>query len=152
MANPLKKTFVFLGLADEEDYDERYAPTAAVNTTATAPRGGAQVTPMRPTRASKGAPLPSAMNEIVTVHPKAYADARIIAENFREGIPVIMNLSQMTEHDAKRLIDFASGLTLGLFGSIDRVTSQVFLLSPESVAVSGDDPANTGEVDRTFVN
>jgi cell division inhibitor SepF len=43
-------------------------------------------------------------------------------------------------------------LTQGLFGSIDRVTSQVFLLSPENVAVSGDDPANTGEVDRTFVN
>jgi cell division inhibitor SepF len=151
MANPLKKTFVFLGLADEEDYDERYAPTAAVNT-AVAPRAGGQVTPMRPARAAKGAPLHSAMNEIVTVHPKTYADARIIAENFREGIPVIMNLSQMTEHDAKRLIDFASGLTLGLFGSIDRVTSQVFLLSPESVAVSGDDAANTGEVDRTFVN
>lgn len=151
MANPLKKTFVFLGLADEEDYDERYAPTAAVQTGAQT-RGGAQVTPMRPARAPKGAPVHSAMNEIVTVHPKTYADARIIAENFREGIPVIMNLSQMTEHDAKRLIDFASGLTLGLFGSIDRVTSQVFLLSPESVAVSGDDPANTGEVDRTFVN
>jgi cell division inhibitor SepF len=151
MANPLKKSLVFLGLADEEDYDVDYAPAAASHQTGAQPRG-AQVTPMRAARAPKGAPVASAMNEIVTVHPKAYVDARIIAENFREGIPVIMNLSQMNEHDAKRLIDFASGLTQGLFGSIDRVTSQVFLLSPENVAVSGDDPANTGEVDRTFVN
>lgn len=151
MANPLKKSLVFLGLADEEDYDVDYAPTAAAPQTGAQPRG-AQVTPLRSTRAQKNAPVASAMNEIVTVHPKAYADARIIAENFREGIPVIMNLQQMNEHDAKRLIDFASGLTLGLYGSIDRVTSQVFLLSPENVAVSGDDPANTGEVDRTFVN
>lgn len=90
------------------------------------------------------------LNEIVTVRPKVYADARVIAENFRDGIPVIMDLSSMNDHDAKRLIDFASGLSQGLRGSIERVTSKVFLLSPESVTVSGDEPANTGEVDSTF--
>mgnify|MGYP000122481827 CR=1 FL=1 len=40
--------------------------------------------------------------------------------------------------DARRLIDFASGLSLGLYGRIERVTSKVFLLSPENVAISGD--------------
>ncbi|MBN9184007.1 MAG: cell division protein SepF, partial [Microbacterium sp.] len=53
-------------------------------------------------------------------------------------IPVIINLSQMSDADARRLIDFASGLSLGLYGRIERVTSKVFLLSPENVAVSGD--------------
>ena len=72
------------------------------------------------------------------MHPKQYRDAQVIAENFREGIPVIINLSQMSDADARRLIDFASGLSLGLYGRIERVTSKVFLLSPENVAVSGD--------------
>lgn len=149
MANPLKKSLVFFGLADEEDYDERYETTPVQRGGATA--RSAQVTAI-PTRAQKNAPVSHGVHEIVTVQPKTYADARTIAEAFREGVPVIMNLTNVTEHDAKRIIDFASGLTLGLFGSIDRVTSKVFVLSPESVAVSGDDPANTGEVDPTFVN
>ena len=148
MSNPLKKTMVFLGLAEEDGYEEAHAP-AVHHTTSVAPRGGA-VTPMRPTRAAKSAPALSDGYEIVTVQPKVYADAKAIAENFRLGIPVIMNLSQMNDHDAKRLIDFASGLTQGLYGSIDRVTSSVFLLSPANVSVSGDEPANTAEVDTTF--
>jgi cell division inhibitor SepF len=78
------------------------------------------------------------MNEILTVHPREYKDAQSIAESFRDGIPVIINLSQMSDADARRLIDFASGLSLGLYGRIERVTSKVFLLSPENVAVSGD--------------
>ena len=77
------------------------------------------------------------MNEILTVHPKQYRDAQLIAESFREGVPVIINLSQMSDADARRLIDFASGLSLGLYGRIERVTSKVFLLSPENIAVSG---------------
>ena len=58
-------------------------------------------------------PAPSAISEILTVHPKQYRDAQVIAENFRDGIPVIINLSQMSDADARRLIDFASGLSLG---------------------------------------
>jgi hypothetical protein len=83
-------------------------------------------------------PTAGTVSEILTVHPKQYRDAQIIAENFRDGIPVIINLSQMSDADARRLIDFASGLSLGLYGRIERVTSKVFLLSPENVAISGD--------------
>jgi cell division inhibitor SepF len=90
------------------------------------------------------------MNEILTVHPRAYKDAQVIAENFREGIPVIINLSQMSEPDARRLIDFASGLSLGLYGKIERVTSKVFLLSPAHVAVSGDHAEVESDVDAAF--
>ena len=147
MANPLKKTMVYLGLADEETtYD---APAyAAAPQVAPVSAGRAQVTPLRRNTAKNQAA--SDMNEIVTVHPKQYSDAKVIAENFREGVPVIMNLSQMTETDARRLIDFASGLSQGLFGKIERVTSKVFLLSPAHVAVSGDAAAETAEVDTTF--
>ena len=89
----------------------------------------------------------AAVSEIVTVHPKQYRDAQTIAENFRDGIPIIINLSQMSDADARRLIDFASGLSLGLYGRIERVTSKVFLLSPENVAVSGEGAIAQGDAD-----
>jgi cell division inhibitor SepF len=148
MANPLRKTMVYLGLADE-DYDDVMpsAPVAPVGRPETGTR--APVTPLRRPAASRHAPA-AGMNEILTVHPRQYRDAQVIAETFREGVPVIMNLSQMSEPDAKRLIDFASGLSQGLYGKIERVTSKVFLLSPEHVAVSGEQGEVETEVEAGF--
>ena len=147
MGNPLKKTMVFLGLA-EEDLDEQGAVKSEPAVQQEAPSSSAAphrvpaqrapVTPLRkvtPTRA----PASQAMNEILTVHPTEYRDAAPIAESFREGVPVILNLSRMTEPEAKRLIDFASGLSMGLNGGIERVTSKVFLLSPADVNVTAED-------------
>ena len=150
MANPLRKTMVYLGLADEEfDYEDDVpsAPAAPVAHATQAP-GRAQVTPLRrPAAKTSGQ---AEMNEILTVHPRQYKDAQVIAENFREGIPVIINLSQMTEPDARRLVDFASGLSQGLYGKIERVTSKVFLLSPAHIAVSGDQAEIDTDVDASF--
>lgn len=137
MSNPLKKTMVYLGLADEEEAYEEPAPAPRGRKPEAVVEKAAPVTPIhRPTVVRQ--PAPTAISEILTVHPKQYRDAQVIAENFRDGIPVIINLSQMSDADARRLIDFASGLSLGLYGRIERVTSKVFLLSPENVAVSGD--------------
>ncbi|MET0813299.1 MAG: cell division protein SepF [Microbacterium sp.] len=137
MSNPLKKTMVYLGLADEEEVYEEQAPQPRGRKTETVVEKAAPVTPIhRPTVVRQ--PAPSAISEILTVHPKQYRDAQVIAESFREGVPVIINLSQMSDADARRLIDFASGLSIGLYGRIERVTSKVFLLSPENVAVSGE--------------
>ncbi|NEM90017.1 cell division protein SepF [Galbitalea soli] len=155
MANPLRKTMVYLGLADEEfDYEADAAPAAAAAPVAPvaqpAPSAGrAPVTPLRRTTTPKPSGH-SDMNEILTVHPRQYKDAQVIAENFREGIPVIINLSQMTEPDARRLVDFASGLSQGLYGKIERVTNKVFLLSPAHVAVSGDQAEADSDVDASF--
>ena len=148
MANPLRKTMVYLGLADEE-YDDDVMPSAPVahHQTAQAPSRAA-VTPLR--RASSARPAAAEMNEILTVHPRQYKDAQLIAQTFREGVPVIVNLSQMSAPDAKRLIDFACGLTEGLYGKIERVTNQVFLLSPEHVAVSGEQGEVESEVEAGF--
>ncbi|MDN5764113.1 MAG: cell division protein SepF [Microlunatus sp.] len=79
------------------------------------------------------------MSRIVTVHPRTYNEARTIGEHFRDGVPVIMNLSEMEDVDAKRLVDFAAGLIFGLRGTIERVTSKVFLLSPRNVNVTAED-------------
>ncbi|MBX9718716.1 MAG: cell division protein SepF, partial [Microbacteriaceae bacterium] len=110
----------------------------------------APVTPLR-RAASARVSAPSDMNEILTVHPRAYKDAQVIAESFREGIPVIINLSQMGESEARRLVDFASGLSQGLYGRIERVTSKVFLLSPAHVATTGDTADIEPDVDASFL-
>lgn len=78
---------------------------------------------------------------ILTLHPRSYNDARTLGEHFRDGTPVIMNLSDMDDVDAKRLVDFAAGLIFGLRGSIDRVTAKVFLLTPADVQVTAEDKA-----------
>ena len=62
-----------------------------------------------------------------------------MGENFREGTPVIMNLSEMDDADAKRLVDFAAGLVFAVRGTIERVTNKVFLLSPPNVSVAAED-------------
>ena len=87
---------------------------------------------------------------ITTLHPRTYNEARTIGEHFREGTPVIMNLTEMVDSDAKRLVDFAAGLVFGLHGSIERVTNKVFLLSPANVEVTAEDKARMAE--RGFFN
>jgi cell division inhibitor SepF len=82
---------------------------------------------------------------ITTLHPRTYNEARNIGEHFRSGTPVIMNLSEMDDADAKRLVDFAAGLTFGLHGRIERVTAKVFLLSPHNVTVTAQDKARIAE-------
>ncbi len=149
MSNPLRKTMVYLGLADEEvEYEHPAASATSAPATVAAQR--APVTPLRRAAPARGAAQPE-MNEILTVHPRAYKDAQVIAESFREGVPVIMNLSQMSEPDARRLVDFASGLSEGLYGRIERVTSKVFLLSPAHVATTGDSVEVEPDVDASFL-
>lgn len=111
------------------------------------PHASASVTPLetrRPASTTAPQPTPSTnraadMYRIVTVHPRTYNEARTIGEHFRDGVPVIMNLSEMEDVDAKRLVDFAAGLIFGLRGTIERVTSKVFLLSPQNVNVTAED-------------
>ena len=111
-------------------------PAASVRPTAVA------VLPDSYDRNASGAGEPY---RITTLHPQRYDDARTIGEHFRDGTPVIMNLSEMGDPDAKRLVDFAAGLVFGLRGSIERVTQKVFLLSPANVDVTAEDKARIAE-------
>ena len=87
--------------------------------------------------------------QITALHPRTYNEARTIGEHFRKSTPVIMNLSEMDDADAKRLVDFAAGLTFGLHGRIERVTAKVFLLSPHNVSVTAQDKA---KIENGFFN
>jgi cell division inhibitor SepF len=85
------------------------------------------------------------LSRITTLHPRNYNEARLVGENYRDGTPVIMNLSEMDDNDAKRLVDFAAGLIFATRGSIERVTNKVFLLSPPNVAISAEDKERMAE-------
>ena len=82
---------------------------------------------------------PAALARITTLHPTSYNEARTIGERYRDGIPVIMNLTELDDASAKRLVDFAAGLVFALRGGFDKVTNRVFLLTPADVEVSADD-------------
>lgn len=161
MAGFMRRAMVFLGLDDEElddfdGYDD--APVAPQ-----APRRYAQE-PMEPMGAM-GAPGPSAVRPLprdiqdpsgqvivqprpirplpqqpnVKVHvvsPVRFADAQEVGDRFKSGQPVIVNLSEGDDRQlARRMIDFCSGVTYALSGSMDRVADQVFLLTPTDVEV-----------------
>jgi cell division inhibitor SepF len=148
MAGALRKTMLYLGLADDRAEHEQYLEDYDDGEVAVATEYEAQVTPLhRPTRSAlptqanatvPAASAPSELRRITTIHPRSYNDARKIGEAFREGTPVIMNLTDMDDADAKRLVDFSAGLIFGLHGAIERVTSKVFLLSPSHVELSGE--------------
>ncbi|WP_282004372.1 cell division protein SepF [Propioniciclava sinopodophylli] len=112
---------------DREQRSERALASQDASVTALEPRRPAPV------------PRTADLSRIVTVHPRTYNEARTIGEHFRDGVPVIMNLTDMEDVDAKRLVDFSAGLIFGLRGTIERVTSKVFLLSPADVNVTAED-------------
>jgi len=173
MAGTMHKMAVYLGLVEDdpryddgydsyEEYEEEYSepsepsePEAEAERPVPRSRGEFLMDPAPPPapRASTHVPGPSHaadLARITTLHPRTYNEARTIGEHFREGTPVIMNLTEMVDSDAKRLVDFAAGLIFGLHGSIDRVTNRVFLLCPANVEVTAEDKARIAE--RGFFN
>ena len=156
MPGTMRKMAVYLGLVEDDlddDYDPepqprsreasavdsspRTTPEVVARPTATALAERPPATPtasFRPTGTAAGADI----YRITTLHPRSYNDARRIGEEYREGVPVIINLTGMDDNDAKRIVDFAAGLVFGLRGSIERITNKVFLLSPANVDVGAE--------------
>ena len=82
---------------------------------------------------------------ITTFVPASYNDAKQVGEHYRQGVPVIINLTELDDRSAMRLIDFCAGLTFALHGTLERVTNKVFLLSPADVEVTAEDKARIRE-------
>src|SRR5699024_10248809 len=129
MAGALRKTMLYLGLSEPEP---EYDPATEDGQAMELDHHDQDTYPVEPVDAGQVMPLhaESALRRITTVHPRAYNDAKVIGEAFRSGTPVIINLTEMSDAEAKRLVDFSAGLVFGLRGSIERVTNKVFLLSP----------------------
>ncbi|HEX5985733.1 MAG TPA: cell division protein SepF [Nocardioides sp.] len=165
MGSAMRKMGVYLGLLEDterydddyyDEYDEQPARRDArdarglrdearlervdrLDRAESRPAPVADLTERRRPQPAAQASTVAELSRITTLHPRSYNDARTIGENFREGVPVIMNLSEMDDADAKRLVDFAAGLIFGVRGSIERVTNKVFLLSPPNVTVAAED-------------
>ena len=156
MSGSMRKIGEYLGLLEDTGrYDDEYDEYETQDVPAVAPGRAPKVREPRTAPVSdlserrRPAPGPTGvvaeLSRITTLHPSTYNEARTIGENFREGIPVIMNLSEMDDADAKRLVDFAAGLVFAVHGSIERVTNKVFLLSPPNVTVAAEDKQRMAE-------
>ncbi|MDR2253398.1 MAG: cell division protein SepF [Bifidobacteriaceae bacterium] len=124
--------------ADDEDYyyDDYEGAGEAI----------ADVTPIHAARASAHLTVAEPTHRIETAHPRNWADAKKIGLAYRESVPVIINLSHVNDADAQRLVDFASGMALAMRGRMQRITNQVFLLSPATLTTS----EITGDSSRRF--
>ena len=160
MSGAMRKIGEYLGLLEDagryDQYDGEYdgeyetqdvpavAPTRAARPREPRPAPVADLSERR-----RPAPGPTGvvaeLSRITTLHPRTYNEARTVGENFRDGTPVIMNLSEMDDNDAKRLVDFAAGLVFATRGTIERITNKVFLLSPPNVTVAAEDKARIVE-------
>jgi cell division inhibitor SepF len=122
MSNALRKMTNYLGLTEDDGTSEVVTPK---NRVTPVKRENKSLT-VAPSMTSAAKSVDAApIDRIVTITPRFYSEARAIGEYYREGNPVIMNLSDMEESERKRLIDFASGLVFGHAGTIERVTSKV---------------------------
>lgn len=88
--------------------------------------------------------------QVHLVIPKNFNDAQQIADRFKGGVPVILNLQAAEAELSKRLIDFASGLTYALDGGMQRIADKVFLLTPRNVEVSAEERARL--IEKGFFN
>ena len=159
MAGAMRKMAVYLGLVEDDrqfedqyqdDYGDEYDEYGA-ELVADDDRHDPHAPDMRPGDRRPVSQIQTTdLARITTLHPRTYNEARTIGEHFRDGTPVIMNLTEMVDSDAKRLVDFSAGLIFGLRGSIERVTNKVFLLSPSNVEVAAEDKARIAE--RGFFN
>ena len=158
------RTLVYFGIAEEEDWDEdgyvteeelerTYSDRPNVRRLAPRrrqeqfddwtdpgeqPAAAAAATPMRPRLRAADGPGSVRMHLVI---PRSFNDAQQIADRFKQDIPVILNLQSSDQELSKRLIDFASGLTYALDGSMQRVADKVFLLTPRNVEVSAEERA-----------
>jgi cell division inhibitor SepF len=169
-ADVWNRTLVYFGIAEEEDWDEdgyltdeelqrTYAERPNVRRLAprrlsrndfddwtdpepSAPSESSRTAVLRPAGRPRieAVPGPSSVRVHLVV-PRSFNDAQQIADKFKDGVPVILNLQGSDQDLAKRLIDFASGLTYALDGGMQRVADKVFLLTPRNVEVSAEERA-----------
>lgn len=166
----LRKAMHYLGLAPDDEYDDEYydepgAPAVATGRSTYVPPeppeahhtavrplprgtepGSGQVQTVRTTGVVR--PLvPQGSAKPFAMSPVSFNEAQSVADKYMAGIPVIMNLQGLERDLSRRLVDFASGLCYGMRGSMERVTNQVYLLTPSNVEVSAEEKRRLRETD-----
>lgn len=144
MAGVWKKTLTYLGLVEDEDYEELDEIGAEPEPAQV--RRLARPSHRDPSMYGSDAIVrtmpqarPAAGQSIHKSEPKRFNDAREVSDKYKDGIPVIMNLQGTDDTVARRLVDFASGLVYGLDGTIETVANRVYLLTPANMQVSAEE-------------
>lgn len=161
MSTMWKRMGTFLGFVedyDDDEYGEATEPAPAPSRDTPSLRSEpSNVRRLPPARLDEGLGGGTATkvravsgHKVHLTEPTTFNDVEEVGENFRSGVPVIMNLAGANESVAKRLLDFASGLIFGLDGRIERVGDRVFLLTPAGVEVSTEERRRLTE--RGFFN
>ena len=148
MSGVWRKTMVYLGLAEEDEYDEAYDEAAE--------QGDSRLRPLSEVGGGRREAVVHAMPTAPAarfhlVNPHAFNDAQEMGDKFREGYSIIMNLQGASPELAQRLVDFASGMAYGLGGAMKPVAEKVFLITPEGVQVSAEERRRFLE-ERGFFN
>ena len=174
-ADVWNRTLVYFGIAEDEEWDENgvateeelerdYRRRDRQNVRRLPGRrdaegwtdsesdadGGAVAAPARPRL--RGVDSRAGQVRVHLVLPRSFNDAQQIADKFKDAVPVILNLQSADMELSKRLIDFASGLTYALDGSMQRVADKVFLLTPRNVEVSAEERARALDPAGAFFN
>jgi cell division inhibitor SepF len=123
-----------------DDFDDIFADE---------PRGGGRETRVLKSVGGNGRSTGSEL-QVHLVVPKSFNDAQQIADQYKDSIPVILNLQGTDTDLSKRLIDFSSGLTYALDGGMQRIADKVFLLTPRNVEVSAEERARL--IEKGFFN
>lgn len=145
MASVWKKTLTYLGLVEEDELDELdevvAQPRSAEVRSIRRPEAVREIVEPHDEGIVRTIPAarPSTASSIHKSEPRRFNEAREIADRFKDGIPVIMNLQSTDDTIARRLVDFASGLVYGLDGKIEMVANRVYLLTPANIEVSAED-------------
>ena len=174
------RTLVYFGIAEDEEWDDEELTTSGEELERTyrrRERANVRRLPRReadawsegdsvsepesaaaPPRTSsrrtrlRGVDAASSQVRVHLVLPRSFNDAQQIADRFKDSVPVILNLQSADSELSKRLIDFASGLTYALDGSMQRVADKVFLLTPRNVEVSAEERARALDPAGGFFN
>jgi cell division inhibitor SepF len=153
MPKGLKKAMSYLGLVEEAEYDEESFEDEQEEEYAEEQPFQSEVVPMSKfSKSLKDNTNNSKLENIETFYPKTYNDAQQIGRSFRAGTPVIINLYNLSDSDAKRIVDFSAGLVYGLAGSIKDVAPKVFLLSPRDIKISSEGDTSDGTESKNFYN
>lgn len=144
MAGFMKNAMSYLGMADvaDDEYEDEAVDSG------TSFDSDNVVSSMSSSSSSRAdSPFSGRVSRISTIHPKSYDDAQMVGRALRDGVPVVLNLTGVSEAVAYRIVDFSAGVVFGVRGSIERVTPRVFLLSPAQVNINVEEPTSSSSHD-----
>lgn len=142
----INKFMGMLGLNDNEEYEDEEMEEVVEETYERPARAGyfsRREPEERVSRTAKVLPMTGASpvvtsSKMVITEPQCFDDVKEITDHLKERRAVIVNLETLTKEDQRRIIDFLSGATYVVDGSIQKISTLIYLITPKSVEIQND--------------